>query len=151
MTAVAAIASVLHVFALVIGLPAVLARSRALRGPLDAAGLRAAFAADSWWGLSAVLFLLTGPLRAFGPLEQGTVYYLSNRLFHLKLGLFVLIFLIELWPMVSLIRWRLALARGGTPDSSKAKLFARLGHAQALLLVVIAVLASFMARGFGMR
>lgn len=151
MNAVAAIASALHLLALAIGLPSVLARARALRGPLDAAGLRRVFAADAGWGVAAVLWLATGPLRAFAPLEKGAVYYLTNGLFHLKLGLFVLIFALELWPMVTLIRWRLALAREEAPDVSGARTLARLSDLEAALVLVIVGVSSFMARGFGMR
>ena len=88
-----AILSALHLLALAIGLPAIFLRTRALKGPLDAQGLARVFAADSWWGIAALLWLLTGPVRAFGPFEKGAAFYLGTWLFHLKLGLFVLVFL----------------------------------------------------------
>jgi putative membrane protein len=146
-----ALLSFLHVLALAVGLPAIHLRARFLRQPLDADGLRRVFAADSWWGIAALLWLATGPWRAFGGLEKGTVFYLGTWLFHLKLGLFLLVVLLELWPMVSLLRWRAALARGRTPDTSAARGLARLSHLELALVVVIALVASFMARGFGQR
>ncbi|HET7343276.1 MAG TPA: DUF2214 family protein, partial [Methylomirabilota bacterium] len=60
-----AIVSALHLYALALGLPAVFLRGRALRGRLDAAGLRRLFAADNVWGVAALLWLVTGLLRAF--------------------------------------------------------------------------------------
>ena len=42
-----AIVSSLHLLALALGLPSVFLRGRALRGTLDAAGLRRLFAADT--------------------------------------------------------------------------------------------------------
>jgi putative membrane protein len=63
-----------HLLALGIGLGAVWARERALRGPLDAAGLRQAFYADSWWGIAALLWIGTGLVRAFAGLEKGSAY-----------------------------------------------------------------------------
>jgi uncharacterized membrane protein len=54
-----------HLLALGIGLGAVWARGRALRGPLDATGLRRAFYADTWWGIAAGLWIATGVARAF--------------------------------------------------------------------------------------
>ena len=50
----------LHLFALGIGLGAVWARARALRGPLDAAGLRRLFHSDSWWAVAGALWIGTG-------------------------------------------------------------------------------------------
>lgn len=151
MNATAAIVSALHVLAVVIGFAAVRARASALRGTLDGAGLARVFRADAWWAAAAVLWLVSGPWRAFGELEKGTAFYVANRLFHVKFGLFLLIVLLEIAPMVALIRWRSALRRGAAPDLSRARLYARLSDLQAALVIVIVVLAAFMARGFGMR
>ena len=145
----AAILSALHLLALAIGLPAIFFRTRALKGPLDADGLRRVFAADTAWGIAALLWIATGPLRAFGPFEKGAGFYLTTWLFHLKLGLFALIFALEIAPMVGLIRWRMALKRGETPDVSAAPLYRTLSHVEMGLVVVIVFVASFIARGFG--
>lgn len=110
-----AIVSALHVLALAIGLPAIFLRGRALRAPLDAAGLGRLFAADNVWGLAALLWIVTGALRAFGGLEKGTPFYLHARLFWLKLGLFALVVALELWPMITFIRWRIEQRRGRLP------------------------------------
>lgn len=146
-----AVLSALHLLALGIGLPAIFLRARALSGALDAAGLKRVFAADGAWGLAAFLWLATGPLRAFGPFEMGAGWYLSTWLFHLKLTLFVLIVLLEIAPMVGLIRWRAALKRGAEPDVRSAALYRRLSQVQLALVVAIVFVASFMARGFGIR
>jgi len=45
----------LHLLGLGAGLGAVWARARALRGPLDPAGLRRVFYADGWWGVAAAM------------------------------------------------------------------------------------------------
>ena len=147
----AAIVSALHVLALALGLPSVFLRGRALRGPLDAAGLRRLFAADTVWGLAALLWIATGLLRAFGGLEKGTDFYLRSTLFWAKLGLFAAVFALELRPMLTLIRWRRQLARGVTPDTSSARTLHALNHAELALVVVIVFVASLMARGFGLR
>ncbi len=68
---VSALVSALHLLALALGLPGMVLRGRALRGPLDAAGLGRRFAADSAWGLAALLWLGTSLWRAFGGLEKG--------------------------------------------------------------------------------
>jgi putative membrane protein len=150
MAAISAILSALHLLALAIGLPAVVLRALALRAASDPAALRRALAADAAWGIAAVLWLVTGPARAFGPLEKGTAFYLSSPLFYAKLGLFLSIFLLEIAPMATLIRWRMALGRGESPDLGAARLFATVSWIEAALVVTIVFVASFMARGFGL-
>lgn len=151
MGAAAAVVSSLHVLALALGLPGVFLRDRALRAPLDAPGFRRLFAADNVWGLAALLWIVTGLLRAFGGLEKGTDFYLRSTLFWVKLGLFAAVFALELRPMLTLIRWRRQLARGETPDTSSASTLSTLNHAELALVIVIVFVASLMTRGFGLR
>ena len=148
---ISAIVSALHVLALGIGLPSVFLRGRALKGPLDAEGLRRLFAADNVWGAAAVLWLGTGLLRAFGGLEKGAPFYLHSRLFWVKVALFATILALEAWPMVTFIRWRIQRGRGQAPDTSSAAAIWVLNHLEMGLVVVIVFVASFMARGFGLR
>jgi putative membrane protein len=138
-----------HLLALGIGLGAVWARGRALRGPLDAEGLRRVFLADTFWGVAAVLWIATGLWRAFGGLEKGTDYYLGSPAFHTKMGLLGLILALEVWPMVTLVRWRIAQGRGQTPDTSRAPTFARISFVQTALVVGMVLAATAMARGLG--
>jgi putative membrane protein len=146
-----AIVSALHLLALAIGLPAVYLRGRALKGRLDRDGFQRLFAADNVWGAATGLWLVTGLLRAFGGLEKGSAFYLVSHLFWLKMGLFLLVVALEIWPMVTLIRWRAALRRGGTPDTSAARGLYAVTHAEMALVVVMVFVAAFMARGFGVR
>jgi putative membrane protein len=144
-----AIVSALHLLALAIGLPAVYLRGRALKGRLDREGFQRLFGADSVWGVAAGLWLVTGLLRAFGGLEKGSAFYLGSRLFWLKMGLFLLVVALEIWPMVTLMRWRVALRNGGTPDTSAARALYGITHAEMALVIVMVFVAAFMARGFG--
>ncbi|MDH3497682.1 MAG: DUF2214 family protein [Gemmatimonadota bacterium] len=139
----------IHLIALAIGVAAIFARARALRRARDPADLPAVFQADNLWGVAAVLWVATGLWRAFGGIEKGTAYYLGNPLFHAKLGLFVVVALLEIRPMVSLVRWRRA-ATGGTPvDLGLAKLFARISDVQLGLVLGMVFLATAIARGLG--
>ena len=149
MTIASAIVSALHVLALGLGLPSVYLRARALKGPLDADGMRRLFAADNLWGIAALLWLATGVLRTFGGLEKGSPFYLTSSLFWTKMTLFAIILLLEIWPMVTFIRWRMARARGLWPDTSRARALYVINHVELALLLLIVFAASFMARGFG--
>lgn len=53
--------------------------------------------------------------------------------------------------MLTFMRWRRELARGRSPDTSRARTFYLLNHAEMALVVAIVFVASFMARGFGLR
>ena len=145
-----AIVSSLHLLALALGLPGVYLRGRALRGPLDGPGLARLFAADTVWGAAAVLWVATGLLRAFGGLEKGSQFYLSSPLFWVKMSLLLLIFALEVWPMVTFIRWRIARGRGQTPDTAHAGALSAVNRVQVVLVVVMVFVASLMARGIGL-
>jgi putative membrane protein len=147
----AAIVAALHFLALGIGLPSIYLRGRALKGRLNAEGLRRLFAADTVWGVAAALWIVTGLLRAFGGLEKGTAFYLSSSLFWTKMILFILVVGLEVWPMLTFIRWRREVRRGRTPDTSRAPTLYVVTHAEMALVVIIVFVASFMARGFGAR
>jgi putative membrane protein len=141
--------AVVHLVALGVGLGSIWTRSRALREPLDLAGLRRVFAADTWWAVAAILWIATGLARLFMGTDKPLVYYMMNHVFMAKLGLFILLFLVEVWPMVTLIRWRLALARGDSPDTRSARVLATVSAVEAVLVVVIVAAAVAMARGIG--
>ncbi|MEX5683544.1 DUF2214 family protein [Pseudomonas silesiensis] len=137
-----------HLLAFALGFWAVLSRGTALRRLVAGAGeARSVLIADNLWGLSAAVLLVTGGMRAFGGYEKGTDYYLHQPLFHLKMTFFVLILLLEIAPMVTLIKWRRARARGAAIDTGRAQLFARISHIEAMLVLLMVVAATGMARG----
>jgi putative membrane protein len=144
------LAASLHLLALGIGLGSVWARGRALRSSLDAGNLRQVFFADTFWGLAAVLWISTGLWRLLAGLEKGTGYYLQNHLFLTKMALLGLVLLLEIRPMITLIRWRMTVSRGEAPDTRAAPLLARISFVQAWLIVLMVFAAAAMARGMGM-
>jgi putative membrane protein len=135
----------LHLLGLGVGLGAVWVRARAFHAGSDGATLRRALAADNAWGLSAVLSLGTGLLRAFAGYEKGSAYYLQSDAFLAKMALVALILVLELWPMIALVRARLARATSIPPAQALA--FARISDVQAVLLVLVVCCATAMARG----
>lgn len=142
----------LHLLGMGIALGSSYARFRAFKAPLtlDAAALSRVFHADNWWGISVLILLPTGLLRAFAGFEKGAAWYLHNGLFHAKLGLFLTIFALEILPMITLIRWRRAARAGQAVDTSRAPTFARISLLQAHLLVLMVLAAVAMARSIGL-
>ncbi|MDX2013151.1 MAG: DUF2214 family protein [Myxococcaceae bacterium] len=146
----AALLSTLHLLGLAIGVSSVYARGRALRALVaDPGRVAPVFFADNWWGVSAILSIGTGLARAFGPFEKGPGFYLNSHSFLVKLALVGAAMLLELWPMVTLIRWRIAQARGRPIDTSVAGRLAQVNSVEVALMVLIPFVASAMARGLG--
>lgn len=100
-------------------------------------------------GIAALLWIGTGLVRAFGGFEKGSFYYLHNHVFWAKMVLLVAILVLELGPMIALIRWRGAVARGAVPDTRAASRFARISFVQGILVVLMVLAATAMARGYG--
>ncbi len=144
------ILATLHLLALGIGLGAVWARGRTLRGPLDAENLRRLFRADSWWGIAALLWIATGLWRLLGATDKPTAYYLRNPAFHAKMGLLLVVLILELWPMLGLMRWRRSQARGESIDLAHARAYGTISFVQAGLVVLMVLAATAMARGIGL-
>ena len=141
----------LHLLAMALAAGAIIWRASALRAVGDRPGVARVFRADNLWGLSALLLIGTGLWRAFGGLEKGSGYYLSNDLFQIKMGILAAVLLLEIGPMVTLIRWRIAFRQGATIDTRPARRLARVSIVQAVLVVLLVVAATGMARGFGLH
>ena len=139
----------IHLIALGIGLGAVWARARALRDELNPAGLRRVFAADAWWGIAALLWIVTGLIRLFSALEKGTAYYMRSHLFWGKMALLLLLLVLEVYPMITLIRWRTRARRGEPLDLSSAPRMAQISLAQVIVVAGMVLAATGMARGYG--
>jgi putative membrane protein len=138
-----------HLLALGLGLGAIWVRHRAFRGPLDQGGLRRLFGADTLWGVAALLWIGTGLARAFGGFEKGTAYYVANTFFRAKMGFLIIILLLEIWPMITLIKWRARAGRRQSIDTSPAVALSRISAVQAALIVAMVFAATGMARGWG--
>jgi putative membrane protein len=143
----------LHLLALGIGLGAVLTRGSLLRNRLDATAVRLVMRYDAMWGIAAILWISTGLWRWLGSVEKTASYYTGNHVFLTKMTLLALIVVLEVKPMVTLIRWRKGLEKGlpieEVARAGEAGAIARTSHIQALIVVVMVVLAAAVARGIG--
>lgn len=137
----------LHILTFGIGFYGIWARANALKQLKDNSGLAEVFKADNFWGVAAVLWIVTGLWRAFGGLEKGTDYYLHSTAFIIKICLFILVIIIEMKPMITLIRWRIKERKGQSIDFSPARSFTFISHIELGLLSIILLFAIAMARG----
>ena len=71
------------------------------------------------------------------------------------MALFVIILVLEIWPMMMLIKWRRALQRSALMKDivapATARRIAMISHIEALLVILMVFAAAGMARGFGVR
>jgi putative membrane protein len=106
--------------------------------------------ADRWYGISAVVLLVAGFVRAYW-FEKGIAYYQANPFFAIKLGLFLAMGLLSIVPTVRFIRWGAELKAGRAPAVSAGQ-YRRVAlclRLQLLLLPLVALCASLMAHGIG--
>ena len=114
---------------------------------LDAAALARA---DAGFGIAAALVLITGICRVtLGAKPAG--FYLHNPVFHTKVGLFVLVGLLSIWPTIVFIRWRKARAADPNYAIAESEWHAvrRLLIFELHLVALIPLAAVIMARGIG--
>lgn len=101
--------------------------------------------ADLVYGLAAALVIATGLLKVFAG-DKPAVYYGHNALFHIKLTLFLLVFLMSIYPTMQFIRNRRAADGDVVEYPAVVGTLVRIELAATALLPLLAVL---MARGFG--
>jgi len=92
-------------------------------------------------------FVLLRPSTIFSELLHNPGFYWRNGFFWVKLGLFGLIFALELAPMITFIRVRTALARGAALPEFPLGAYRRMNSGEVALVVAIVFVAAFMARG----
>lgn len=141
------IIATIHLLTFGIGFYSIWERANALKKIKDNTGLGEVFKADNLWGLAAFLWIATGLWRAFGGLEKGSDYYLNSNTFIAKMTVFLILFIIEIKPMITLIKWRMQRKKNIPIDFRVARQLARLSHIELGLLVIIVCLATAMARG----
>ena len=106
---------------------------------------------DVVYGIAALSVLLSGIARVlhFG---QGTSFYTENPLFWWKVGTYLAVGALSLYPTVTYILWAIPLRKGELPQVSEA-LANRLRWILNIELVgfaTIPLLATLMARGVGL-
>ena len=143
---VAALLSAIHLLTLALGAGALFARGRALLRPLDEAGWNRLLAADSAWGVAALLWIASGLARVFFGGKEPSFYW-RNGFFWVKLALFGMVFALELRPMMTFIRVRSARSKGMPVPPFPIDAYRRINAIELALVVAIVFVAAFMARG----
>ncbi|MCO5398357.1 DUF2214 family protein [Ralstonia soli] len=106
---------------------------------------------DAVFGFAALAVLVTGLLRmSYG--AKGYAFYVHNPVFHIKVGLFILVGLLSIPPTLTILRWK---KQGKTlpdfvPTPAEIAKTRRWVMIESHLIVFIPLAAVLMARGIGM-
>ena len=106
---------------------------------------------DAVYGVAAVAVVVTGVLRViYG--AKGYAFYVHNPIFHIKIGLFILVGLMSIVPTINILRWK---KQGKTqsdfvPTPSEIAKTRRWVMIESHLIIFIPLAAVLMARGIGM-
>ena len=106
---------------------------------------------DVVYGMAALALLVSGILRVlhFG---QGSAFYTENPLFWWKVGIYLGVGGLSLYPTVTYILWAIPLRKGELPQVSEAlaKRLAWILNIELVGFALIPLLATLMARGVGL-
>ncbi len=107
---------------------------------------------DIVYGLAALLLLSSGILRVlyFG---QGSDFYTHNPLFWIKVGLFISVGAISLYPTIIYILWAIPISKGEFPeiDSNLVSRLSFIINVELFGFGLIPLFATLMARGVGLN
>jgi len=106
--------------------------------------------ADRAYAIAAILVLIFGILRVVY-FEKGVDYYLGNTFFLLKIGLFVAVGLLSIYPTIYFQRWNADLNQDIAPEISvqAVQKISKIMHTELVGILGILLCASLMAKGFG--
>jgi putative membrane protein len=140
-----------HTLSFMVCFAALVLERKLIRKDPDRADAIAMVITDVVYGIAALAVVLSGILRVlqFG---RGVEFYAQNPLFWLKVGIFVTVGVVSLYPTFTFILWANPLRKGELPQVSEA-LAARLRwfvNIELLTFATIPLLASLMARGVGL-
>lgn len=121
-----------------------------IREPLDARAIRLLGRLDLWYFGAAIAVLVTGFLR-LGLGAKGADFYLASWPIYVKIGLFLVVGILSVYPTLAFVRWRRALdhdPQWRLPAQEQARM-RRLVMIEIHLAALIPIFAVIMSRRLG--
>ena len=147
---VSALIAYAHFFAFFALTAALILQLTLLSDSISVATARRIQRADRFYGMSAILILILGILRVVY-FEKGADYYFNNTFFLLKMGLFIIVGLLSIYPTICYTRWNPELKLDIEPELSiqAVQKLRRIIHTEMVVILGILLCASLMAKGLG--
>lgn len=143
-----AVTAYLHYLGFMLAFGALVVESQTLKKDLSLQEAWRVLTADAIYGLSATTILVTGILRVlyFG---KGTDYYLGSSVFYVKVGIFILVSLLSLYPTFLFVSWVKGLRHGTPPnlELTQVQWLSRFIKAELVGFALIPLFAALLARG----
>ena len=140
----------LHYLAVLMMSGAAVAQLYLLKLGQNAEALRTLTRVDRFYGITALLVLVTGLARVWIG-GKGADYYWSNGVFHAVLGVFILTALVSLIPTGRFRRWKRALDTSGVlPNAALLRSTTALVHMQLTAIALAALLIVVVAKGYAL-
>lgn len=134
----------IHILAIMVLFSTLVAEHLLLAPEIPRRTLRRVAALDGLYGGSALIILTAGLTLWFG-VGKPAAYYNANWIFHLKVGLFVLVGLVSIYPTVFFMRAR----KRRDEIVAIPKALIRVIRLELALVALLPLLAILMARGYG--
>lgn len=144
------ILAALHYIALAVGFAGIVYRGRQMKNILNGSvkTTKDLLFADNLWGIAALLWIVTGFMRVFGTYEKGSQFYLTSHWFYLKMVLFFGVVILEIFPMITFIKWRIdKKSEASSSDFTKLQTLAKINAVEAAVTLLLPFVATIMARG----
>lgn len=145
-----AILAYAHFISIILVVATVIAEAVLCRPGLTAQWAQRLGRIDILYLVAAILVLTSGLSRLFFG-ARGSAFYVNNPVFWVKMGLFLAAGLISIIPTLRFIRWTKALRANTVTAISNSELAgtARIIYLELVLLALIPLMATLMARGIG--
>jgi putative membrane protein len=135
-----------HFIAIILMASSLFAEHLLLRREMAADQIRRLARIDMMYGVCATAVAVFGAILWLGGVGKPASFYSANPVFHTKLGLFVFIALISIYPTVFFMRHRRSQATCVVVPGSVLWVV----RAELALLLALPVLAALMAKGVGL-
>jgi putative membrane protein len=121
-----------------------------IRRDMSAGDVRRVAGIDIWYGVLAGVILVVGFSRAIFA-AKGWAYYAHNLMFHAKIGTFLVIGLLSIWPTIEIVKWKRGLGVEGIalPAVARIARVRQLLWLEVILFALLPIFAAAMARGYG--
>ena len=142
----------IHYLSFMLCFAALILERKLIKPDIDRTSAISMVVTDVVYGIAGLTLLISGILRViyFG---QGTEFYTQNPVFWWKVGIFLFVGVLSLYPTITYISWAIPLSKGQLPEMKSGKVFwiGWLINVEIFGFALIPLLATLMARGVGLN